>query len=119
MQLTKKLKVLVCFEDELTLHRISKNIGEDNHRITKCTRNVDFQNHLFDDVYDVVICGLNLQNENAIELVKVYRFAYPNETKTKFYLFDLEQQAVQQDLLDARFDGLISSQEDLKVMCKL
>lgn len=108
-KMTKKLNILLCFADEFTLHRISKSMVDKNYKITKCTQNVDFQNHLFEDVYDVVICGLNLQNESAIELVKVYRFAYPHENNTKFFLFDLDQLADQEDLLDAKFDGRITT----------
>lgn len=107
--MTKKLNILLCFADEFTLQRVSKSIGENNHKITKCTQNFDFQNHLFEDIYDVVICGLNLQNESTIELVKVYRFANPHENNTKFYLFDLNEQADQEDLQDAKFDGRITT----------
>lgn len=104
-----KQNALVCFEDEFTLHRIAKLIGEKNGIVTKCTDNVEFQNYLYNFTYDIVICGLNLQTESSIELIKVYRFAYPLDDKTKFYLFDLDKQINHQDMLDAKLDGLIAT----------
>ena len=107
--MSKNLNILLCFPDEFTLNRISKILGKNNHKMTRCIKNFDFQNHLFDDIFDVVICGLNLQSESAIDLVKLYRFAYPHENITKFYLFDLSEQADNKDLVEAKFDGRITT----------
>lgn len=108
-KITKKLNILLCFEDEFTLHRIAKLIGAENHKVTKCSHHEDFQNYLDIHTYDIVIASLTLQDENTIDLIKLYRFRYAEDATTKFYLFSLDQQVSNEELLDAKIDGVIST----------
>lgn len=107
---TKKLSLLLCFHDEFTMRRITKLIDSENiHKVTQCNHYDDFQNYLDNHTYDIVISSLRLQDEDSLNLIKLYRFRYPFDKETKFYVFSLDEKVEQEDLLDAKVEGLISS----------
>lgn len=122
MTIIRKLSALVCHQDEMTLHRIAKLLHV-NFYVTKCDSLETLLDTLTQAKFDVVIAGMTENKMELIDLIKLYRFMYAEDTNTKFYICairsELNDQEVEVGISDAKINGVISNIDELNEMLAL
>ena len=119
MTIIRKLSALVCHHDEMTLHRITKLLHS-NFYVKKCDCLETMLDTLTEGKFDIVIAGMTENEMEVIDLVKLHRFMYPEDTNTRFYLYAIKSEISDQEVMlgmsDARIDGVISNVVELNEM---
>lgn len=122
MTIIRKLSALVCHQDEMTLHRIAKLLYA-NFYVHKCDSLEIVVDTLEQAKFDIVILAMTENKMEAIDLIKLHRFMYADDTNTRFYLYSAKSDANEEDVAigisDAKIDGVISSIEELNEMLAL
>ena len=107
------LDILVC-EDDATNQKILLRLLElAGHRIALAANGEEFLDQLEHEQFDLVIADLNMAGMSGADVLKLYRFTRPDDTRTRFILFTADATpSARQVAKEAGFDAFLSKPVD-------